>query len=167
MVTDWQDWQQKVNELRPSLLLLVPHTLKDETLRMPAMEIGKHDRLVSAHVTEPYVRSSSAESTPVVALLGCETVVPFSAYMGFIPPFRRNGAAIVLATLTPVLGRQVVPVAQKLLEKIKSYLDSATEPVHFGDVLLNVRRNAILDGLPVALSLVAYGDADWKLTKGA
>jgi fido (protein-threonine AMPylation protein) len=168
MVKSWPAWKQKIKELHPSLLLLVPHTLQDDILSMPAMEIGMNDRLASVHVTAPYVRADSEiMSSPVVALLGCETVMPFSAYMGFIPPFRRNGAALVLATLTPVLGRQVVPVAEKLLEELRRLLDGATEPMDFGDVLLSVRRKAMLDGMPVVLSLVGYGDTDWKFTKGA
>ena len=33
----------------------------------------------------------------------------------------------------------------------------------FGDVLLSVKRKGLLSGLPIALALVGYGDADWEV----
>jgi hypothetical protein len=35
----------------------------------------------------------------------------------------------------------------------------------FGTALLDVRRRGLAAGLPVVLSLVAYGDADWGIRR--
>jgi hypothetical protein len=167
MVSMWDDWAKEVASKHPTLLILMPHTLEDETLRAPVMEIGASDRLVSGHIRPGYVCTSPEYQPPIVALLGCETMVPYSKYMGFVPQFRRNGAALVLSTLTTVLGRQVVPIAQKLVEELKMELDEAEgHAISFGDVLLNVRRKIMLQGLPIVLCLIAFGDADWRLVSG-
>jgi hypothetical protein len=167
MVSLWNDWTKEVASKHPTLLILMPHTLEDETLRSPVMEIGTSDRLVSGHIRPGYVCTSPGDQPPIVALLGCETMVPYSKYMGFVPQFRRNGAALVISTLTTVLGRQVVPIASKLVEELKMELDEAEgHAISFGDVLLNVRRKIMLQGLPIVLCLVAFGDADWRLVSG-
>ncbi len=167
MVSMWNDWAKEVAAKHPTLLILMPHTLEDEMLRSPVMEIGTSDRLVSGYIKPNYVRTSPEDEPPIVALLGCETMVPYSKYMGFVPQFRRNGAALVLCTLTTVLGRHVVPIAQKLVEELKAELEEAQgHTISFGDVLLNVRRKAMLKGLPIVLSLIAFGDADWRLASG-
>ncbi len=164
MVSMWKDWAREIAAKRPTLLILMPHTIEDEILRAPAMEIGSSDRLASGYIRPGYVCVSPEDQAPIVALLGCETMVPYSKYMGFIPQFRRNGAALVLCTLTTVLGRHVVPIAQKLVEEFKSELEGdGSNIVSFGDVLLHVRRNVLLGGLPIVLCLVAFGDADWQL----
>jgi len=119
MVSMWNDWAKEVASKHPTLLILMPHTLEDELLRAPAMEIGSSDRLISGYIKPNYVSTSPQDPAPLVALLGCETMVPYSKYMGFVPQFRRNGAALVLCTLTTVLGRHTVPIAQKLVEELK------------------------------------------------
>jgi hypothetical protein len=167
MVSMWNDWTKEVAAKHPTLLILMPHTLEDEKLRAPVMEIGTSDRLVSGHIMPGYVCTSPEDQPPIVALLGCETMVPYSKYMGFVPQFRRNGAALVLSTLTTVLGRHVVPIAQKLVEELKMELDEAEgQAISFGDVLRNVRRKIMLQGLPIVLCLIAFGDADWRLVSG-
>ncbi len=167
MVSMWNDWANEVAAKHPTFLILMPHTLEDERLKAPVMEIGSSDRLISGYIKPNYVCASPEDEPPIVALLGCETMVPYSRYMGFVPQFRRNGAAVVLCTLTTVLGRHVVPIAQKLVEELKAELEEAQgHTVSFGDVLLNVRRKVMLKGLPIVLSLIAFGDADWRLTSG-
>lgn len=164
MVSMWDDWAREVAAKHPTLLVLMPHTLEDETLRTPAMEIGSSDRLNSGFIRPDYVCSSRGDQAPLVALLGCETLVPYNKYMGFVPQFRRNGAALVLCTLTTVLGRHVVPIAEKLVEELREELNSSDDHgVLFGDVLLHLRRKALMEGLPIVLCLIAFGDADWRL----
>lgn len=167
VVSTWENWVKEVADKKPTILMLMPHTLEDKKTHVPAMEIGESENLLSARITPCYVRASTEDPSPIVALLGCTTMVPYEKYMGFIPPLRRNGAALVLATLTTVLGRHVVPIAQKIIVELKTALEASDDPVSFGDILVHIRRKALLDGFPIVLSLVAYGDADWKLIQGA
>lgn len=166
MTTRWEEWTEQIKSAGHTLLILMPHTLSSGEPPSPTMEIGHDDLLIAQRIGARHVRPDRSYPPPIVALLGCATAVSHDIYMGFIPPMRRNGAALVLATLTKVLGRHVVPVARMLVEELRAVLEESKEPPTFADALLRVRRKALLEELPVALSLVAFGDADWRLTKG-
>jgi hypothetical protein len=158
-VHDWDTWRTAIQNRGPSLLVLVPHTLKDDH-DIPTLEIGEEQQLPEDQITASYVHATRDYRPPIVLLLGCETAVPDVPFQGFSVPFRIHGAAIVLSTLTPVLGRHAVPVAQMLLGELKR---AARASGTFGDALLGLRRRALAAGIPMVLSLVAYGDADWRL----
>jgi hypothetical protein len=96
----------------------------------------------------------------VAVLLGCETANPKIPFQGLVPRFRRAGAAVVISTTNTILGRHAVPVAVELLSLLKS---EAAGEAGLGDVLRRLRRQALHDGFPMVLSIVAYGDADWRV----
>lgn len=158
-VKDWTAWRQAVQAGSPSLLVLLPHTLRDDD-QIPTLEIGELQQLPEIDITWQDVHGEGAAAPPVVLLLGCETAVPDIPFQNFATQFRISGAAIVLNTLAPVLGRHVVPVAQMLVEELKCAGEAGST---FGKALLEVRRRGLATGLPVVLSLVAYGDADWGI----
>nr|NIV35269.1 hypothetical protein [Anaerolineae bacterium] len=158
-VPDWGTWRDAVQSRNPSILVLVPHTLEDVD-SIPALEIGEEQQLPEDQITAGYVHAARDYRPPVVLLLGCETAEPDVPFQAFAVQFRIHGAAIVLSTLTPVLGRHAVPVAQMLVGELKR---AARASGTFGDALLGLRRRALAAGIPMVLSLVAYGDADWRL----
>jgi hypothetical protein len=162
-VPDWGTWRAAVESRNPSILVLLPHTLEDADA-IPALEIGEQHQLPEDQITASYVHTARDYHPPVVLLLGCETAQPDVPFQAFAVQFRIHGAAIVLSTLTPVLGRHAVPVAQMLLGELKQ---AARASGTFGDALLGLRRRALAAGIPMVLSLVAYGDADWRLYSGA
>jgi hypothetical protein len=162
-VPDWDTWRTAVQSRHPSVLVLLPHTLEDDDY-IPTLEIGEEQQLPEDQITASYVYAAHDYRPPVVLLLGCETAVPDVPFQGFAVQFRIHGAAIVLSTLTPVLGRHAVPVAQMLLSELKR---AARAQGTFGDALLGLRRRALAAGIPMVLSLVAYGDADWRLESDA
>ena len=156
----WKDWKAKVKKNNPSLLVLLPHTLEDDQFFSPAMEIGDDDLLPFKYISKQHVSVSQKPTPPLVLLLGCETLIPKAPLESFVGEFRREGAAIVLSTLTPVLGRHAAPIAKMLAIELHH---AATTSSPFGDALLTLRRHALANGLPAVLCLVAYGDADWRL----
>ena len=141
------------------MLVLLAHTLKNK-FEIPTLEIGEVQRLPEVNINRQYVRVEDATMPPVVLLLGCETAVLDIQFENFATQFRINGAAIVLNTLAPVLGRHVVPVAKLLVEELGRVAEAGGT---FGSALVGVRRRGLAAGLPVVLSLVAYGDADWGI----
>jgi hypothetical protein len=161
-VEDWDAWRSVIRRRGPPLLVLLPHTLEDKDY-IPTLEIGAGERLPEDQITPECVHATHDRPPPVVLLLGCETAVPDIPFQAFAAQFRLNGAAIVLSTLTPVLGRHAVPVAQILLEELHR---TAQAGGVFGEAMLRVRRRALSAGIPMVLSLVAYGDADWRLEPG-
>jgi hypothetical protein len=151
----WADWVEAVTAA-PALLVVLPHTLLDESSIL-ALEIEDAEQLSVVDITESHVGGSG----PVVVLLGCETGDPGLAFQQFPAAFRQAGAAIVIATLTKVLGRNAGPTAARL---VKTLAESARErEVTFGEVLRDVRRSLLADGMPTVLAVTAYGDADWIL----
>jgi hypothetical protein len=152
----WDDFQEKVGTLDPSMVFLVPHTDQDGV--SIGIEIGGGDL---EPVNRLGVRMREPRTKPVVAvLLGCETANPKIPFQGLVPRFRRAGAAVVISTTNTILGRHAVPVAVELLSLLKS---EAAGEAGLGDVLRRLRRQALHDGYPMVLSIVAYGDADWRV----
>jgi hypothetical protein len=152
----WDDFEEKVGTLDPSMVFLVPHTDQDGV--SIGMEIGGGEL---EPVNRVGVRMREPRTKPVVAvLLGCETANPKIPFQGLVPRFRRAGAAVVISTTNTILGRHAVPVAVELLSFLKS---EAAGEAGLGDVLRRLRRKALHDGYPMVLSIVAYGDADWRV----
>jgi hypothetical protein len=160
-VNTWKKWVKEAKRLKPSLLLILPHTY--DYMDQPGMEIGNNEQLHVLRIGKEHLGVSEDHLPPIVLLLGCNTEAIEIPFQGLVAKFRREGAAIVLSTLTPVLGRHAAPVAQatiKLLEKI-----TKTDSLSFGDVMMRLRRMALAEGIPMALCLFAHGDADWRIGK--
>jgi hypothetical protein len=155
----WVKWTSDIEKLNPSLLVLLPHTLSEEGEEF--LEIGKRAQLGAVEIEAYHVHSAESTTRPIVFLLGCETGDPELAFQKFPTAFRQGGAAIVLATLTPVFGHHAAPVAARIVTALVK--QSTQQGITFGEVMLDVRRHLVLEGLPVVLALTAYGDADWRL----
>ena len=158
-VDTWKGWVDGIANEKPSLLVLMPHTVQVNDIA--AMEISADELLPAGAITEQYVAKKDSPP-PVVLLMGCETDkggiddIPFQR---LVAPFRQNGAAIVLSTRTKIRSRHSVPVFEKLITE----LSKPSKVISFGDVMLALRRDALVSGLPMVLCLFAYGDADWKI----
>ncbi len=157
--TRWDDLEEKIGEHHPTLILLVPHT--DQAREGPGLEIGGDELLPANQIGPEFVRADD-HGVPVVVLLGCETASPAIPFQGFVPGFRQNGAAVVISTIATVLGRHAAPVAAELLATLAELRKAGGGP-SLGDALRQVRRDALAQGYVMVLTVVAYGDADWRL----
>ena len=112
----WDEWKDRVREIKPSLLMLLPHTFLDD-MDMAAMEIGDNAQIkaltIGKETATEYVRPSESLPPPIVFLLGCETGAKDVSLDNFVAPFRRAKAALVVTTLSKVLGRHAAPVAKR------------------------------------------------------
>lgn len=156
---NWDDWRSAVKSRKPTLLVALPHNqgseeeieleIRDdflETLRLPTERDFVHVE------GEPY---------PLVMLLGCDVASTAQQYASHIGYFRQAGAAAVISTIATVFGGHAARVGEKivgLLLKASGKPDS-----RLGEVLLQVKREAVAGSLPMALCIVAFGDADWRL----
>jgi hypothetical protein len=152
----WAEWCVFVKQSTPSLCVLLPHIDVDNG--NDVIEIGTKAFLTNAQIDEDVVGTNHPV---IVFLLGCETAAPELRLASFVASFRHAGADVVIGTLTPVLGRHAAPVANALIEQLDQFWDGSRPAVTVGDALTNVRRKFMADGLPVGLTLVAFGDADW------
>jgi hypothetical protein len=156
----WDEWVVDVLARRPALLILLPHTVYDDTSGFFGLEIGEHDRRLADQIDEEFV---PPEDRPViVSLLGCETAVAGQISFEKLPArFRRAGAEIVLGTITEVLGRHAAPIAERLVNLL--YAEVATGPSTIGDVMVVLRRRLLAEGIGAVLAVTAFGDAEWLI----
>lgn len=157
----WEEWRTEVSALRPSLLVLLPHTLKDDFYHSWTMEIGKNAQLPAGQLRPEHVRPDDTSPPPIVFLLGCETGIPVESLDSFVSAFRRQQAALVVTTLAATLGRHAAPAAIAFAEELNNEIAREARP--FGEISLAVRRKLMARGIPAALALAVYGDADWIL----
>ncbi|MGH3991975.1 MAG: hypothetical protein ACRDSN_05860, partial [Pseudonocardiaceae bacterium] len=161
-VSTWEEWSDTVAARQPALLMMLPHTVFSDVFESFGLEIGTKSRRWSAQIDTTFVPPQ--DRPVIVALLGCETArageVGYERFPGLL---RRAGAEVVIATLTEVLGRHAAPVAAQLVEELYSYC--AAEPHGFGEVMVRLRRRLLAQGLIMVLTIAAFGDADWLVTK--
>jgi hypothetical protein len=159
-VNKWEQWVKAVKDKRPVMLLALPHTAGSGA--HISLEIsGK--TLKSAFINESYVKADPADNGPLVILFGCDTanVADTEAYTRHVTVFRQADAALVLGTVGTVLGEDAAKVAIKIVERLVATSKNSTE--RFGEILRQVKRDAVADSQMLALCLVAFGDADWRL----
>jgi len=158
---DWDDWVAKVEKNSPSLLVLLPHSQDDPALPgMPALEIGD-EFLRSVKVGQEHVVAKPASDPPAVLLLGCSTQLTDIPFLNFVQRFKAKRAALVVGTLATIRGRRTVGFVRELMSALESQTGAGERT--FGDAFLEVKRRLLAQGDSFVLSLVAYGDAGWRL----
>ena len=170
VVDTWEAWASAISD-RPSLLVLLSHTVEHQSVT--ALEIGPEDggsRLKLIELVPALVKADPTDA-PVVLLLGCDTAVERNEFRSFVGQFLDCGAALVVGTITPVLGEHVAPVANALIHQIASALAADGRPAEdrastFGELMLRVRRGFLTEGELTALCIASFGDADWRLGPG-
>jgi hypothetical protein len=154
----WKTWRSMVRTKKPGALLLMVHT--DLVNLMPSMEID-NQLLDPPDIDWPDVKAKEDGEPPLVLLLGCGTGTADVPFQKLPAKFRRSGAAIVVSSIAELLDTHAPRLAALIAEELASV---PPEPRTFGDVMLAVRRRAVArEGLPIAMALIAYGDADWLL----
>lgn len=160
-VPTWDDWKTEIGRSAPSLMVLIVHTEPSEDDEdMPRMEIGADSWLPVADISGKYLLKETF-SPPLVLLLGCETGVPDKEFANFVNKLRNEGAAIVVAAGAKIHSLHAVPVAKEFVTAIQRI--AKRKGATFGEIMRDVRREMLAQGLPMVLTLTAYGDADWEL----
>ncbi len=157
-VKTWADWEEKVSQNKPSLIVALPHTEYNGTTA--SLEIS-NNTIKSIQVRPSHLRPTETDMPPMVALLGCDTTGSGQEYSSFIWRFKNNGASIVFGTMATVLGSHAAKSACMLLKGIAS---KKAKQNRIGEIMRQMKRDAIKSGLIMALSIVTFGDADWKIS---
>jgi hypothetical protein len=159
-VDSWDDWISDIDGRSPSLLVLLPHTLKDLRTNQQILEISEDQRLMYGNLQRKHVLGKSGLPHPLVILMGCKTAAPDIPYESFVYKFRLFGAALVVGTGSTILGRHAATVTQNFIKDIATIKSTN---VTFGELMLKARRKLVADGMLMALCLTSYGDTDWLL----
>lgn len=162
-VQSWRAWHRAVLEHRPGVLLSLPHT--DEIGGLVALEIGRRSIREVAAMTEDYVVAPGSGVGPVVLLLGCSTAAADIPWQSAVAAFRRRGASVVIGTLVETLGRQTAPLARHVAEQMWGPGRARHETI--GDMVQALRREAVTSGATLGMSLVAFGEAGWRIPAAA
>jgi hypothetical protein len=139
------------------VLLALPHT--DGEGHSASMEIGG-DAIEGTDIKDFHVYKEGTENSPLVALLGCDTIGTALEYGKCATSFRWHGASVVIGTIATVLGAHAAAVATMLVSGLKSENNG---PQRLGEVIRAIKRQALLQGMLMPLCIVAFGDADWRL----
>jgi hypothetical protein len=162
VVRKWTEWKEAVHERRPVLVLALPHA-EGKNVDI-SLEISG-DVLKSRFINRSYV-GADPKMSAIVLLLGCDTtnVADRDAFTRHVAAFRRADAPLVLGTVATVLAADAASLAAKLMKRLAE--TAKTSPDRFGEVLRQTKREAVAESLMVALCVVAFGDADWRLETG-
>lgn len=155
----WTEWMTLVASKKPTMLLAMPHTDGaglDSSLEISTKTIKALD-VTAGHVYDP-----PPDSPPLVALLGCDMAGTADDYGMHVIAFRHGGAPVIIATVATVFGGHAPRVAKLLIENLFPADGSVRQ---LGEALRAVKQQGLLEDLLMSLCLVAYGDADWKLTR--
>ncbi len=160
-VESWRDWEARIADTLPDLLVLLPHTGKSTIdPSIPSLEISNlyldSDNIEPIHVRAPALDRPG----PLLLLLGCGTSVAEIDFMGTVGRFVRSGAPIVVGTLSVIHSTQAALLATRLLEATGAPLHPTQR---FDEAMLAVKRSLLADGHGMAFTLVAYGHSAWRL----
>lgn len=163
----WTSWCEQIKR-RPQLLILLPHhgltpEDKDSYLEIgqPGAEPGDENRLFWSMVSEQHVTAAEDGTGPIVLILGCKTAMgETTSWENFALTFQARRAAVVVATLSRILGKHAAPLAVAF---INALLASSTATKPTGEIMRDVRATMFREGYLMALALVAFGDGDWAL----
>jgi hypothetical protein len=150
----WLKWAEAIDTRQPELLVLLSHTVDD------ALEIGPEntgDRATLAQINSKYVKKLPQDA-PIVFLLGCTTAVADDALASFVGRLRDQGAALVVGTITPVLGERSAEVVKAVVAKL---VEEKPQPMRFGELMRSARCDLLLKGELTALCATSFGDASW------
>jgi hypothetical protein len=155
----WDQWRTAINNHKPTLLVAFPHNEGSE--KNIKLEIH-NDFLETLRL--PFERDFvhvQGTAYPLVILLGCDVAGTAQQYASHVGYFRQAGAAAVISTIATVFGEHAVIVGEKFVSRL---LDEARpKNSRLGELLRDVKREAVAESLPMALCVVAFGDADWRL----
>ena len=154
---NWDTWKNTLAEKSPSLMVLLPHTAT--VSNQLTMEIGGSTLKISS-IEKEYVSPSRRTPGPVVLLLGCSTTIAEGDLQSCVGRIKMKGASIVVGTLSTIRGRHATTFVNEFLSALE---EARKQDTTFGDALLEVKQRMLAKGDPFALTLTAYGDADWRI----
>ena len=157
VVKDWDEWMTAVQNYAPALLVAFPHN--EGSKRDVRLEIGGK-MLSTLDLPASYVRTADGPA-PLVFLLGCDVAGTAQEFSNHIRYFRQAGAAVVISTIATVFGAHAVRVGDSIVEQLLE--SSARGNTRIGEAIRDAKRSSLLASLPMALCVVAFGDADWRV----
>lgn len=148
-IVNWSEWKNRIaGSKSPSMLVLIVH------MENASVHIESTSGVPIGSLSTKYVGSA-----PVTIAIGCSTGLGQVPGSSLPTVLRRCGARVVIAAMTDVLGRHANRAARDLALRLRDAAES-TVPTLVGQVVSELRRGLLSDGLALGLAIVAFGDAD-------
>jgi hypothetical protein len=156
----WAAWRAKAR--RRALLIGVVH---NEVVAAPltALEIAG-DLLQLGQLDEDIVGRGKRGIGPVVMLIGCRTALPDNPLVSFVSRLRARGASVVVGSVADIPALHAPALLMAVLRALSKQLDDNGSTT-FAAAMRAARATLFANGWVLGMALVAYGDADWLLTK--
>ena len=172
-VKDWGEWATAVQAHAPQLLVAFPHNtgsgstrgleLGNSTIRTRGIRFYPVGAVEGAAAQGPWHVRRPGGDPPLVLLLGCDTAGSTEPFSSHLSAFRQAGAAVVVSTIATVLGAHAVEVGTRIVADLLEQVAASQGQPHLGELLRQAKCRALLASQPMALCVVAFGDADWRL----
>ena len=172
-VKDWGEWATAVQAHAPQLLVAFPHNtgsgstrgleLGNSTIRTRGIRFYPVGAVEGAAAQGPWHVRRPGGDPPLVLLLGCDTAGSTEPFSSHVSAFRQAGAAVVVSTIATVLGAHAVEVGTRIVADLLEQVAASQGQPHLGELLRQAKCRALLASQPMALCVVAFGDADWRL----
>lgn len=166
----WSDWVRIVGGAEgrpaetPTLLLALAHMAKEGRSPNAKLEINS-SLLARGEIGARHVRPiSDGGPGPIVLLVGCETSAPDIPFQSFVADFTECGAPIVVGTLAPIHKSLAVKASEALIATIDDLL-AEQKSIRFGEAMRRARCRMLAKRDVGGLNLVAYGDAEWAISR--
>ena len=172
-VKDWDEWATAVQAHAPQWLVAFPHNtgsgstreleLGNSTIRTRGIRFYPVGSVEGAAAQGPWHVRRPGGDPPLVLLLGCDTAGSTEPFSSHVSAFRQAGAAVVVSTIATVLGAHAVQVGTRIVADLLEQVAATGGQPHLGELLRQAKCRALLASQPMALCVVAFGDADWRL----
>ena len=150
----WSEWKNSISKQDPSLLILVVHIENDR------LHLGAGDKLLVTAISKDHV----GNGCPIAITIGCSSGQGKMIGASLPAVLMTEGARVVIAAMTDVLGRHANKAALELaLALQKAVSPESGRVVSIGELMTKLRRDLLAAGIALGLALVAYGDADVAL----
>jgi hypothetical protein len=171
VANNWDEWHDEVKANAPTWLIAFPHNagngatrgleLRDSTVRTTGFSVFREGETEIDPLKNYYVRAPG-KAPPLVFLLGCDTAGAIDDTGSHVTAFHRAGAAAIVSTVATVYGVHMLTVGHSIVASLLARVEK-DGGANLGEVLRDAKRAALADSTPMALGIIAFGDADWRI----
>lgn len=160
-IKSWKEWRNTVSSAKPDTLILIVHVEEDDITGVDKLEIAHEDFLPQTQFDERYLNTSDKHNPPpFVILIGCEATNTNAYLFDTVSFIINKGAAMVLSNFTRIKGEMATAIVSELVSILRK---ETGKELRFGEIVLRLKQRLLARGMMMALTLLAHGDADWKI----
>ena len=155
-VTSWRAWRKAVRTVKPDLLVVLGHTLREGS--ETRLYIGKSSSIARVDISAALLRTNDSPR-PLVLLIACSSAALGDSFGTLPGALTAKGAGAVVGTLSKIVGPQGAAATVQLLQA----LHDAEGEGSVGDAVAVARYSLVAQKRPIGLLLVSHGELDSRV----